>query len=370
MLLDNRDALASTSVYYNNINANVNLFDLTLYLCALISRKYGYSGNIPTDIPSVAKILGYDFTKSLSTIRSAIMNDPNLKNDSTLLNLFTTMNVNSILSVNNTYAKILSIRDHCVEVMANIKDRSAWFAYYQLYNSVMTSNVLQSTYKKLDGTLASTFADLLSDVNIDLYIRETMEDLDIDTELDSILVLYKKSFSNLEYVEYADNIDISSLIEHLFKILDFFKSSKSELTGYNIVYTIAYRGVNYLKQIDELHGGIFSDRDTDASNSRLEYLIDLLHVPKLKDRPRSDFNYLCDDFNQIMYYQTSTKDSFKTFNDELANTKIVDSFAMDSSNSDALLLNDIMHNKMMKYTIEKTYLFTDALLDSQGNPII
>lgn len=370
MLLDNRSALNATSIYYNNVNANVNLFDLTIYLCALISRKYGYTGNIPTDIPSVAKVLGYDFTKSLSTIRSAIMNDVNLKTDTVLLNIFTTMDVNSLTSVNNTYAKIVSIRDHCVEVMSNLKSRSAWFAYYQLYNSIMTSKVLQSTYKKQDGTTALTFADLLSDLNIDLYVRETMDDLDIDTELNDVLILYKKSFSNLEYVEYVDGIDISSLIEHLFKILEFFKSAKSELTGYNIVYTIAQRGVNFFKMIDALHSGTFSDRDTDASNSRFEYLLDILRSPIFKDRVRSNVTYLRDSFDRVLQLKAIAEDQFNYLNDELLSRDILEVYHMTRDNSDKEILNDVLLKNTLKYKIEKNYTFTDVLRDNQGNIIV
>ena len=190
------------------------------------------------------------------------------------------MNVNSISSVNTAYASIVAIKDHIVEVLSATHDRTVWFAYYKLYVSVMTSKVLQSTYTKHDGKQATSFNDMLSDLNTGLYIRAISDDLDVDSELKSVLELYNKSFTNLSYVEYADGVDISSMIEHLFKILDFFKSAKSELTGYNIVYTISQRGINFFKMIDEIQ--MVTSSDTESS--RLDALLDLLWKMQTTDR--------------------------------------------------------------------------------------
>jgi hypothetical protein len=357
MILDNKVALATSSLYYNNIGANVNLFDLTIYLCSLISRKYGYEGNIPTDIPSVARVLGYDFTVSLNTIKEYITSNPSMKDDKTLLNIFNTMNVNSISSVNTAYASIVAIKDHIVEVLSATHDRTVWFAYYKLYVSVMTSKVLQSTYTKQDGKQATSFNDMLSDLNTGLYIRAISDDLDVDSELKSVLELYNKSFTNLSYVEYADGVDISSMIEHLFKILDFFKSAKSELTGYNIVYTISQRGINFFKMIDEIQ--MVTSSDTESS--RLDALLDLLWKMQTTDRTVSKIKYFVDEMEESGISASVVYDYLSPIEDGLYGS-ILESINLAETDSDRLLIYDFIRNNLVNEKINESKPFSDSLL--------
>lgn len=356
MLLDNKAALSATNIYYAPINSTVNIFDLTIYICALITRKYGYEGNIPTDIPSVAKVLGYNFSISLSTLRNEIIQNPYLKSDTTLLSIFKSMNVNSLESINATYGKIVSLRDYVVEALSKIRDKDAWMAYYNLYNTVMNSKVLESTYTKHDGTIAKTFADMLSDTNIDLYIREISDDLNIDSELKTALILYKRSFNNLSYIEYSDGIDISLMIEHLFKILNFFKSAKAELTGYNIVYTISQRGVNFFKLIDQISLSKYKD----GTKSRFEYLIDILMKLQSADQTRSDIKYLKDKLLDDGADRTHISDKIISLQDSL---KISTKELFDLSHSDyeKLLIYDILTDSDSSLPINNTMLMSDSL---------
>jgi hypothetical protein len=283
ILFDNRKTLNTTTVYYNGTSSNVNIFSLVIYLAVLICKKHGYEGNIASILPSVSKVLGYNFKANITTLRNDALKNQYLKNDNILINLLTTMDVNSLSSINTAFAKIQDMQEHLTNKMCDSHDRGEYFAYYELYNTLMYSNLIESVYKKSDGTVAATFSDLLSDIDSVLYVRSTQSDLNIADEISLALSVMKKSCSSLKYIEMADGVDINSVIEYLFKILEFFKSAKSELTGYNVIYTISSRSENKIKILDKLQSYAVVESDDDLINKLQDDLKLCQDIYKEKD---------------------------------------------------------------------------------------
>lgn len=256
IIFDNRAVLAASFIYFNPIGNYTDLYSLAVYVSALICKKYGYAGNISTALPNISKVMGWNFKENMIALKAAAAKDKYLGKDTDLLNLLVTMNVQSLASVDTIYAKIKELREYIIEKMATTHDKNTYQQYSQLYNTLMYSSLIESGYKKVDGTVALTFADLLQDCNPSLYTRLSDISLDIASEIDDVLVIMKKSATNLKYLEMADGLDISNVIDYLFKMLDFFKSGKSDLTGYNIIYTLSHRGDNMMKflaLIDVIH---------------------------------------------------------------------------------------------------------------------
>lgn len=248
LILDNKEVLSSTSIYNSSIHKNINIFDMVVYTCALISRKYGFEGNIPIDIHEIGAVLGYNFKLDLDKLKSNITKDDYLKDDARLLSLLETMDISNLESVKRVYTNLTSLRKYIVRKMASTDDPDLYWAYHDLYEEIMYSKYTEETFTKMDGTTATSFADMLSDCNENLYHKlESLDETDLNTEITDMLYLIKESCRTLEHIQYADNVNIDHIIEYLFKLLDFFKSAKADLTGYEIVYSLVSSADNILK---------------------------------------------------------------------------------------------------------------------------
>lgn len=254
MLIDNREYDNAVSVYFNALNQSVDLFTLVIYISALMCKKYGYEGELNGDSVYVAKLLGFNFKEDLTTIQEYIKNNPYLYNDTELIENLTNMNVNSLASINATIGKIQNLHNLFISRRSNVDSKDAFLAYTHLEKILMASSYANDVFKKSNGTAASSFSDLLGDLNSQLYARLNSISSDIDNELDTVLILMRQSVSNLKYIEMSGSNGANSLIEHLFHLLEFFKSAKAELTGYEIGYTLAKRGESILRFFSDVMG--------------------------------------------------------------------------------------------------------------------
>jgi hypothetical protein len=178
-------------------------------------------------------------------------------------------------------------------------DVPTYWAYYELYQSIMYSDYVQSTFKKSNGETASTFLDLLQDINSDLYMRYMKtEDDDLNDEISDSLFLLKNSCSSLTQIQYADGVNIDVTIEYLFKLLEFFKSTKADLTGYDIVYSLLSSAENSMKLMTAIDH-ITDDHRTDPIYTIFDELTDVLAYMSVKDKLTSEYKTLRDYIKSI-----------------------------------------------------------------------
>ena len=248
MIIDNRALLQRTTVYNNSTHSNNNLFELVIYVCAIISKKYGFEGNIPTDLSSIGKVMGFNFKDDLIKIKENISNDDYLKDDPKLLEYLETMNVSSLESVSKVYGNLEDLRKHIVRKMSETNNIPTYWAYYELYNTIMYSEYTEDVFVTSTGAQASTFSELLADINQTLYRRYYNDDVyDPDVELSDTLYLLQSSCDRLKNLQYADNINIDTIIENLIKLLEFFKSAKADIVGYEVIYSLVSNSDNIMK---------------------------------------------------------------------------------------------------------------------------
>lgn len=274
MMLDNRESNQYVMVYFSALNQTIDLFTLIIYIAALMCKKYGYEGALDGDYAYIAKMMGFNFKEDLSIIQEYIQNHPELSSDTELINLLTNMNVSSLSSINTTFGKIQSLHKLFINRRVDAKTRNAFHAYTELEKILMTSKYAKEVFMKSDGNLASTFADLLGDLNSQLYSRYTTVGTEIDNELETLLVMMRQNITNLKYIEMISSSGSNVMIEHLFKLLEFFKSAKAELTGYEIGYTLAKRGDSILKFFSEITGGSSSSLYNDMLDVLTDELIE------------------------------------------------------------------------------------------------
>ena len=61
MLMDNKKATSRIGINYARQNIDVNLFDFIIYIFAMICKKNGYEGSIPSTPSAIARIYGWNF---------------------------------------------------------------------------------------------------------------------------------------------------------------------------------------------------------------------------------------------------------------------------------------------------------------------
>lgn len=248
MILDNRELLNTTTVYNNSIRSYVRLYDLIVYLCAIITRRYGYSGNIPTDLSSIGKVMGFNFIDDIVVVKEHISETDYLKDDADLITYLETMSIYDPISIKKVYDNLTALRNHIARKFTEAKTQEEYWAYYELYKMIMYSNYTEAAFTKSDMTVATSFEDMIRDCNQTLYTRYlTMDEKEWDKEISDCLYLIKNSCSSLNAIQYADNGTITTLIEYLFKLMEFFKSAKADLLGYEVVFSLVTSYDNVVK---------------------------------------------------------------------------------------------------------------------------
>ena len=251
MIIDNRETLAATYVYNNSTHSNCNIFDIVIYTCALICNLHGFEGNIPYNLHEIGKIMGFNFKDDLITLKENITQDDYLKNDPKLLSYLESMSVYSLESIEKVYKKLNELRSYLLNKMLETDDVNKYWAYYNLYNTIMYSEYAENVFKKSDGTPALSFEDLLDDINPVMYTRlKTLDTAGKQFELSDALYMLKTSCSSLKNIQYSDNVNIDNIVEYLFKLLDFFISAKTELTEYEVIYSLISKFENIIRLMD------------------------------------------------------------------------------------------------------------------------
>ena len=380
LILDNRELLNKTTIYNNSTHSDVNIFDLVIYICALITKKYGYSGNIPTDLHAIGKVMGYNFKEDLETIKQNISKNDYLKNDETLLKYLETMNVDSLASVSKVYTNLTNLRKYLVTKMADTDNEKEYWACYELYQLIMYSEYTQDTFEKSDGNTASSFADLLEDISPSLYtVYSRLDEDSYDEEIADALYLLKSSCNSLKHIQYADSVTIDTLIQYLFKLLEFFKSAEADLTGYEIVYSLVSSADNIMKLMN-LISHIKDDYTNDPQYSLIDELSDLIWLVKDRMRLQSQYQLLAEDHNE--FHSSILWDLIDYLEDQITMLKecitlttltpfLVEDLSIqeiyllepdDFSFSDSVKLLKDEIAEILKFTLEDEHILFDTLL--------
>ena len=252
MIMDNKTITSRLVYQWIDLGIEASLYQIFIYLAALVCKYHGYEGLISDKLPYTAAVLGYDFKASLTIIKDNIDKNPYLRNNTELKERIRGMSITNALSVDTTLANMQAIESMLMSGYLNASTREEFNAYRDLYNTLMTSKIIDEVYTKPDGTVAESFSDLLRSRAPDLYTRYiNLEEGSIEDELTVIIDKIEEIITNLKYSPHSLGIESSSLIDNLFRILRFFKSAKAEMIGYNVIYMITMRGVNFFKLVDE-----------------------------------------------------------------------------------------------------------------------
>ena len=255
MIMDNKSLTDKLIIQWPDMAIEASIYEVFVYLAALVCKYHGYDGLLSDKLPYTAAVLGYDFKKSATIIKDNINNNQYLRDNTALKEKIRNMVITNTISVNTTFSNMQDIEKMLIDGFINAKTREEFEAYRDLYNTLMTSKLLDEVFTDNNGGVAESFADLLRAQSPDLYARYlSISSEDTENELTVLIDKIEELITALKYSPYSLGIESSSLIENLFRILRFFKSAKAEIIGYNVIYKITMRGVNFFKILDEWVG--------------------------------------------------------------------------------------------------------------------
>lgn len=226
-----------------------------------------------TDLEELRQLIIQSYEGFLSWIikllnaRTAMTFDPNL------LEYINNMNIDSVSDIDRLYENMLDLNEYLNVKIRTSLNRTEYNAYANLRKILMTTHLMNETFTKQNGTIASTYADLLEDVNPTLYKRYSNDELDGITEEQYAIQTLMKLCDDLTLLESANTSNMKRIVEYLFKILRFFKSAKVDLVSFDIIYLITDRGMNYIKLISEIYAQEVTFLPTKDNYFRLTDLI-------------------------------------------------------------------------------------------------
>ena len=176
------------------------------------------------------------------------------------------MNVSSLGDVHTLYSNIMELKRFLERKLISTHDRQTYYAYKEIYQTLLTTELIPQVFATEEDeetgeyTLAKSFEDLLYHRNSYLYSKLIDPDVEVDKEIDNVLMTLKSLSDRLEYLEMAEGIDIEILVTHLYNLLEFARSAKTELREFEIIYLLNSRATNIIKlfmELEEMHAEIY-----------------------------------------------------------------------------------------------------------------
>lgn len=252
IVTDNKALTEALEFRWTDLGITCSVYDVFIYLATLYCRYFGYQGLINQNFETIMDTLGYDFEKSSEVLKSISTLHPSISGNDELINCLRNINITNIDSINDSYGMIEKVQNILIEGYTNASSVSEFHAYKDLYDTLMISKEIKSAYSdKTSGEVYETFEDALVDCSPELMQRFLLLDDDaVRNEITLVIDQLEDMLDNLKYLSFSMGIGSTSLINALFKILQFFKSAKAELANYDIQYNIIMRGLNFLKMLD------------------------------------------------------------------------------------------------------------------------
>ncbi|MGL6099459.1 MAG: hypothetical protein ACRC0G_07525 [Fusobacteriaceae bacterium] len=239
----------------------VDLFDACMILFALISEKYGSAGDIPHDVTVNAKILGFNFESDIDALNQFIMNngfDPNKVHRGGLK--YPEGFINTPAQIIDLFFQNRAIYNHISGVLENTEDYNEYRVYRKVFDTLMISENNMEIYKKADGSIASSYMDLLSDKPLVYNFLHDVFQIEESEKISTMNFLVTEILQSLSLYIESDKfkflfMNIPSLTGSLFRkyiqrVIDFFKSYTVEIITVSNMYVFEERADNTLRLLD------------------------------------------------------------------------------------------------------------------------
>lgn len=265
------------------------------------------------DMETLRQALIASYTNMLTWVIKLLEARTALTFDPKILEMINSMDINNVDDIERLYSNMTDLYEYVNTKMRTSISRVDFEAYSNLRKILMTTHLMNETFLKRNGTVASTYEDLLEDINPTLYKRLLDTELDTNTEEQYAIQTLMKLCEDLTLLETTNTSNIKRIVDYLFKILKFFKSAKVDLVNFEIIYLITDRGLNYIKLLSE----IYAQEITFLPNRKDRILMEDLIWACIIKQELDDKIYLTDPKNPIHVEQLISS-AFQEFYDKLS----------------------------------------------------
>ena len=280
--------------------------------------------------------------------RTALTFDPQI------LDMISDMNIDDLDDIDRIYKQLEDLNEYINYKIRTSFAKEDFEAYSNLRKILMTTDLMDQTFTKRNGTIASTYADLLADINPTLYQRLIDDEIDSETEETYVIQTLMRLCDSLELLESINTDKMKKIVDYLFKILAFLKSAKVDLKDFQIIFTVYDRGMNFIKFVTKLWS-----QDVFNYPTRDEYfrLIDILWEIFILQEIRSCFTL--SDHNLGIDILHQLDDHIHLLVDEL------NGFHIEHITKDQFeFMVDLIHEAIVDETGTKTHLnMVDKLIE-------
>ena len=288
MMIDNQDEAKELKINLTKLTPNyVNLYELVIFLSALVSSRFGLKGEIPLKGYQIANVYGFNFKADLAKIREDInswMHElaghgvtwdvyfnpnqfryPNLETgrnfyknwtrylDPEILKFFTKTHTPTLNDIDTVYHNIEALRRFLDWAMRTTTHLETYQAYKRLYDSLLITEDVKNLYRKPNGQYGESYLDLLYGIRPDLaeIVERNRGNIRVINELiDYILGKLGKLSESFKFIPSLN--EKGDLIRTIAKLINEFKSYTVSDAHGGIVYIMDDPHFNLLKILDRI----------------------------------------------------------------------------------------------------------------------
>ncbi len=360
MIMDNRYTMSFITVSHGKLGTDIDLFTLVIYIHAIIYKRYEYEGNIPDNVEHIGRILGFNFKDDINIIIGDIMTNPYMMADdsSVILEILQHMQITDASSCKKIYENIKKLYTLVDDRLLRCKDPNVYFAYKNLYRVLLTTEYMTETFRKSGGKQATSFMDLLEDINMSLALRiQEMSNPELMQELNYSLIALQKVADDLKYITSYGGSNGEVIAEYLYKLIRVFKSAKVDLVDFKSVYVVDGRSTNMLKLMIRLRRLGISYA---LPNDKFDLVDDINYLQRLSIKISDDASMVDHLYTQLLAYLIDEK---ITIFDNLKTAEYI--YLSECAGEDEFALIDNINEKTVTGNINSRTVLTDKLIRIQ-----
>lgn len=360
MIMDNRYPMSFITVSHGKLGTDIDLFTLVIYIHAIICKRYEYEGNIPDNVEHIGRILGFNFKDDINIIIGDIMTNPYMMSDdsSIIVDILQHMQITDSSSCKKIYENIKKLYTLVDDRLLRCKDPNVYFAYKNLYRILLTTEYMTETFRKSGGKQATSFMDLLEDLNMSLALRiQEMTNSELMQELNYSLIALQKVADDLKYITSYGGSNGEVIAEYLYKLIRVFKSAKVDLVDFKSIYVVDGRSTNMLKLMIRLKRLGISYA---LPNDKFDLVDNIAYLQKLSIKISDDASMVDHLYTQLLAYIVDEKISIF---DKLRIAEYI--YLSECAGEDDFTLIDNINEKTVTGNINSRSALTDKLIRIQ-----
>ena len=267
------------------------------------------------------------------------------------------MQITDASSCKKIYENIKKLYTLVDDRLLRCKDPNVYFAYKNLYRVLLTTEYMTETFRKSGGKQATSFMDLLEDINMSLALRiQEMSNPELMQELNYSLIALQKVADDLKYITSYGGSNGEVIAEYLYKLIRVFKSAKVDLVDFKSVYVVDGRSTNMLKLMIRLRRlGISYALPNDKFD-----LVDDINYQRLSIKISDDASMVDHLYTQLLAYLIDEK---ITIFDNLKTAEYI--YLSECAGEDEFALIDNINEKTITGNINSRTVLTDKLIRIQ-----